>query len=362
MGALDSYTKETRQAKDDALKTKLIQQQLVAGEDVADDRKRKRSALADIFNSDQTKYGSRAEIYQKHGLIDEAKHSLDLDELLMKHKAMGADPEATAAAEQGIKQIKAIGEATKPYVGNPKLLKMLIAGEKAKGNVIFKDMDPELITADPSGQGVLYPAMTPDPANPGSKIPVPGTYFNLQPDGKVKFVTPKTTTGDANKTDYQSAKGALIDQGNPNPTDTQIRALMQKDKVSQAHAGREPKDTDAKSEKALQSIENNARLKAGKEIALEYGSTNSPIIIVGDQIQFNPSGGNPEALAKYNKKFGEYRSAAIKRAGLTKYVGDEPASSAQEKAAPKSHPLTGKESGRYKVDGKEVKWDGKKEI
>jgi hypothetical protein len=205
MGALDSYTKETRQAKDDALKTKLIQQQLVAGEDVADDRKRKRAALADIFNSDQTKYGSRAEIYQKHGLIDEAKHSLDLDELLMKHKAMGADPEATAAAEQGIKQIKAIGEATKPYVGNPKLLKMLIAGEKAKGNVIFKDMDPELITADPSGQGVLYPAMTPDPANPGSKIPVPGTYFNLQPDGKVKFVTPKTTTGDANKTDYQSS-------------------------------------------------------------------------------------------------------------------------------------------------------------
>jgi hypothetical protein len=362
MGALDSYTKETRQAKDDALKTKLIQQQLVAGEDVADDRKRKRSALADIFNSDQTKYGSRAEIYQKHGLIDEAKHSLDLDELLMKHKAMGADPEATAAAEKGIGQIKAIGEAIKPYVGNPKLLKMLIAGEKAKGNVIFKDMDPELIAADPSGQGVLYPAMQPDPANPGSKIPVPGTYFNLQPDGKVKFVTPKTTTGDANKTDYQSAKGALIDQGNPNPTDTQIRALMQEDKTKVAIASRSPKDTDGRSERLLQSIDNSARLKAGKEIALEYGSTNSPIIVVGDQVQFNPSGGNPEAMAKYNKKFGEYRSAAIKRAGLTKYVGDEPASPAQEKAAPKSHPLTGKESGRYKVDGKEVKWDGKKEI
>lgn len=112
---------------------------------------------------------------------------------------------------------------------------------------------------------------------------------------------------------------------------------------------------DAKQERFLQSIDNNAKSRAGKEIALKYGSTNSPILVVGNEVQFNPSGGNPEALNEYNQLFNKYRNEAIKRTGMSKYVGDEtPTEASPNPVAAASTPTSnfvdsGRTSGGKKV-------------
>lgn len=195
-------------------------------------------------------------------------------------------------------------------------------------------------------------------------------------NNKVKFYQDKVAA--INKDRYETVQlpdgtWASVDRMNPDKPPIPIKGTPKSVVEAQGRTATALKiagirasggETSSKKERLLQSVENNARLKAGKEIALEYGSTSSPIIVVGDQVQFNPSGGNPEAVAKYNSKFSQYRAAGIKRAGLTSYAAESAAPvttpEVAQKGAAEKYPQG---PGRYrdKSTGDVIEWDGTKE-
>jgi len=255
MEALDSYTKETRQTKDDALKKTLMQQQIVAGEDAAEIRKKRRNAEADISaifsNPEKTPaveataggVATPAVNYtpseQNERMMDVYKKTGDIDSMA---KLQGVQ---SHQSEEARKVVDMIVSAHMKTGGDINKTKELLKAYNKLGGGKFSDSDIDSITSITQGSNGVIVAR--DVVDSKGKV-VGKTYVDQT--GKAAHI--KAGDTDANKTDYQSAKGALIDQGNPNPTDTQIRALMQEDKTKVAIASRPPKAVVEKEPDAIQ--------------------------------------------------------------------------------------------------------------